>query len=88
MTENLLGFVIAGLGAGIMSSLFGLGGGLIIVPVLVLMFGPEHAVDALFISSIAVALTSATSVASHGIDRIQRLYRETWSLQIGGFFAA
>lgn len=41
-TQSILAILVVGLGAGVLSGMFGIGGGLIIVPALVILFGFEQ----------------------------------------------
>jgi uncharacterized membrane protein YfcA len=75
----LLGIV--GLGAGILSGLFGVGGGFIVVPALVLFSGMEIQ-RAIGTSLLAIALISASGTASH------LLSGKDLSLGIAGLFTS
>jgi len=59
----ILGLIILSMAAGIIGSIFGLGGGIIIVPVLTVLYGME-AVDAVAVSLVAIVAISTTGAAS------------------------
>ncbi|MGI0132913.1 MAG: sulfite exporter TauE/SafE family protein [Thermoplasmata archaeon] len=65
----LAALVILGAGAGLVGSLAGLGGGLVIVPLLVVVF-QVPLVDAIGASAVSVLATSATTGAAYVEDRL------------------
>lgn len=64
--ETLWRLAVVGVAAGIFSGLFGVGGGTVIVPLLVLWFGFGEKV-ATGTSLLAIALIAALAAASHGV---------------------
>ncbi|MCL2786448.1 MAG: sulfite exporter TauE/SafE family protein [Methanomassiliicoccaceae archaeon] len=65
----IIGLLVLSLIAGLIGSLFGLGGGIIVVPVLTILYGMD-ARSAMAISLVAIAAISATSASSHIKNRI------------------
>lgn len=71
MSEIFLLSLIAGAGAGLLAGLFGIGGGLVLVPILVFLFTAQNfPAEAVMIMAVATSLativvTSATSVIAH-----------------------
>lgn len=71
MVENFLGSILLGAAAGLMAGLFGIGGGLIIVPILAVLFASQGFPEELvMIMSVATSLativfTSVSSVLAH-----------------------
>ena len=69
---HLLAFVVAGAAAGTLGALVGLGGGIIIVPVLSLFMGvPIH--QAVAASLVAVVATSSVAAIGYTRDEISNL---------------
>jgi uncharacterized membrane protein YfcA len=62
--KRLLGIVASGIGIGVLTGLFGVGGGFVIVPALVLLLGLSMPV-AVGTSLLVIALTSAVALAAH-----------------------
>jgi uncharacterized protein len=71
VVDALMVFVAAGLAAGFLSGLIGIGGGLVIVPVLAAVFSAQHVSDAVLMpltmgtSLATIAFTSVSSVRAH-----------------------
>ena len=59
----ILGLIILSMAAGMIGAIFGLGGGIIIVPVLTVLYGMP-AVDAVAVSLVAIVAISTTGAAS------------------------
>ncbi len=70
---TLIGLLIMGSGAGILGSLFGLGGGVIFVPVLMIVFGlaPTEAVAISLIGIIAGSVGASTVFVGKGLSNIR-----------------
>lgn len=62
--DHARSIVAAGIGVGVLTGLFGVGGGFVIVPVLVLLLGLSMPV-AVGTSLLVIALTSASALAAH-----------------------
>lgn len=69
----LLGLIAMGLGAGVLGALFGLGGGIVFVPVLTLVFGlePAEAVAVSLIGIIAGSVGASTMFVDRGLSNIR-----------------
>lgn len=69
----LLGLIVMGLGAGILGALFGLGGGIVFVPVLTLVFGlePTEAVAVSLIGIIAGSVGASTVFVDKGLSNVR-----------------
>jgi uncharacterized protein len=67
----LIGLVAVGLGTGLLSAVLGVGGGLVLIPALVLLFGfPQHAAEGTSLAVIVpTALAGATRHARHGYTK-------------------
>ena len=76
--------VLVGLITGMLSGLFGVGGGFVIVPALVLFSGmPIHA--AVATSLFVIVLVSISGVTSHLVNGIELSLRTTLEFMVGGF---
>ena len=64
--EEIIGAVLVGVAAGVFSGLFGVGGGTVIVPLLILWFGFEER-EATGTSLAAIVLIAAFAAAAHGL---------------------
>ena len=69
----LLGLVAMGLGAGVLGALFGLGGGIVFVPVLTLVFGlaPADAVAVSLVGIIAGSVGASTVFVEKGLSNVR-----------------
>ena len=69
----LTGLLVMGMGAGILGALFGLGGGIIFVPVLMLVFGlaPTEAVAISLIGIIAGSVGASTVFVDKGLSNVR-----------------
>lgn len=69
----IVGLVVLGLGSGLLGALFGLGGGIIFVPVLMLVFGlaPTEAVAISLIGIIAGSVGASTVFIDRGLSNIR-----------------
>lgn len=69
----LAGLMVTGLGAGVLGALFGLGGGIIFVPVLMLVFGlaPTEAVAISLIGIIAGSVGASTVFVDRGLSNVR-----------------
>lgn len=69
----LIALVAVGLGAGILGALFGLGGGIVFVPVLMLVFGlaPTEAVAVSLIGIIAGSVGASTIFVDKGLSNVR-----------------
>lgn len=69
----LMGLLIMGSGAGILGALFGLGGGIIFVPLLMLIFGlaPAEAVAISLIGIIAGSMGASTVFVDKGLSNVK-----------------
>ena len=69
----LLGLVVMGLGAGVLGALFGLGGGIVFVPVLTLVFGlaPADAVAVSLVGIIAGSVGASTVFVEKGLSNVR-----------------
>jgi uncharacterized protein len=90
-TTLIIGIIILGIIAGFMSSLVGIGGGLIIVPALVLLFGlnqKEAQGTSLMMLSLPVAFIGAYNYYKHGYSnwKIALLLASTFI--IGGYLGS
>jgi uncharacterized membrane protein YfcA len=91
--ENVLGFVLAGAGTGVLGAMLGVGGGVFLIPVLVIGFGVHmhHAVA----TSIFSVIATSSAVASTNVERGTANMRLGMTLEIatalggivGGFLA-
>lgn len=91
MPENVIGFLILGLAAGLMSGMFGIGGGVVIVPTLVLLFG--YQVQAASATSLAVLIWPVTLFAVIAYYRAKQIHIRAAllvaaGLVVGGWFGA
>ena len=86
----LLGILLLALGAGVLGSLLGLGGGLVIVPGLVLLFGVDvhFAVACSLISVIATSAGSASRYASRGLLHLRLGFFLEIATAVGALFGA
>ncbi len=87
---TLLLLVLVSVGAGLLGSLLGLGGGMILVPALVLLFGVDiHlAIATSLVSVVATSIaTASTSVAAGLTDLRVGMFLET-ATAVGGFVGA
>lgn len=69
----LIGLLVMGVGSGILGALFGLGGGIIFVPVLMLVFGlaPTEAVAISLIGIIAGSVGASTVLVDRGLSNVR-----------------
>ncbi|MBQ8372929.1 MAG: sulfite exporter TauE/SafE family protein, partial [Candidatus Methanomethylophilaceae archaeon] len=69
----MAGLVVMGCGAGILGALFGLGGGIIFVPLLMLVFGlaPTEAVAVSLIGIIAGSVGASTVFVDKGLSNVR-----------------
>lgn len=69
----LFGLIALGLGAGVMGALFGLGGGVVFVPVLMLVFGlaPTESVAVSLIGIIAGSVGASTVFVDKGLSNVR-----------------
>lgn len=69
----IVGLVVLGLGSGLLGALFGLGGGIIFVPVLMLVFGlaPTEAVAISLIGIIAGSVGASTVFIDRGLSNVR-----------------
>lgn len=69
----LAGLIVMGLGAGVLGALFGLGGGIIFVPLLMLVFGlaPTEAVAISLIGIIAGSVGASTVFVDKGLSNVR-----------------
>lgn len=69
----LTGLIAMGMGAGILGALFGLGGGIIFVPILMLVFGlaPTEAVAVSLIGIIAGSVGASTVFVDKGLSNVR-----------------
>lgn len=69
----LFGLLVMGLGAGILGAMFGLGGGIIFVPVLMLVFGlaPTESVAISLIGIIAGSVGASTVFVEKGLSNVR-----------------
>lgn len=69
----LIGLMVMGLGAGVLGAMFGLGGGIIFVPVLMLVFGlaPTEAVAISLIGIIAGSVGASTVFVDRGLSNVR-----------------
>lgn len=69
----LMGLMILGIAAGVLGSLFGLGGGVIFVPILMLVFGlaPTEAVAISLIGIIAGSVGASTVFVGRGLSNVR-----------------
>lgn len=69
----LIALVAVGLGAGVLGALFGLGGGIVFVPVLMLVFGlaPTEAVAVSLIGIIAGSVGASTIFVNKGLSNVR-----------------
>lgn len=69
----MIGLIVMGLGAGVLGALFGLGGGIIFVPVLMLIFGlaPTEAVAVSLIGIIAGSVGASTVFVDKGLSNVR-----------------
>jgi uncharacterized protein len=87
----IIGIIILGVLAGFMSSLVGIGGGLIIVPALVLFFGlnqKEAQGTSLLMLSLPVALIGAYNYYKHGYSNWKIALILAATFVIGGYFGS
>lgn len=64
--RNWLGLILIGLAVGVASGLFGVGGGIIVVPALVYLLGYDHKVSS-GTSLLAIVLPAVVGVVSYGL---------------------
>ena len=69
----MAGLIVMGCGAGILGALFGLGGGIIFVPLLMLVFGlaPTEAVAVSLIGIIAGSVGASTVFVDKGLSNVR-----------------
>lgn len=69
----LAGLIVMGMGAGVLGALFGLGGGIIFVPVLMLVFGlaPTEAVAISLIGIVAGSVGASTVFVDKGLSNVR-----------------
>lgn len=88
------GFVLTGLVAGIASGMFGIGGGLIIIPVLVFAFGmDQHAANgtslvALLLPVGAFAVWNYYDAGKIGVEHIKSGLWLAFGLAVGAYFGS
>lgn len=70
---TLIGLLVMGSGAGILGALFGLGGGIIFVPVLMLVFGlaPTEAVAISLVGIVAGSVGASTVFVDKGLSNVR-----------------
>lgn len=76
--------ILTGLATGVLSGLFGVGGGFVIVPALVLFSG-MHIHRAIATSLFVIVLISASGVLSHFVGRNEFPFALTLEFLVGGF---
>lgn len=91
MPEDIVGFLILGVVAGLMSGMFGIGGGAVIVPTLILLFG--YGVTQATATSLGVLIWPVTVFAviayyRAGQIRIRAALLIASGLIVGGYFGA
>lgn len=69
----MVGLIVMGLGAGVLGALFGLGGGIIFVPLLMLVFGlaPAEAVAVSLIGIVAGSVGASTVFVDKGLSNVR-----------------
>lgn len=90
-TGTIVGILILGIAAGFMSSLVGIGGGLVIVPVLVLIFGfnqKEAQGTSLLMLSLPVAFIGAYNYYKSGYTNWKVALLLASTFMIGGYFGS
>ena len=88
--NNLL-FVLIGLGAGVLAGIFGIGGGIIIVPALILLakFGPQQAAGtSLAVFLLPVGLLGALAYYKEGHVRVLPALLIALGVFVGGYLGA
>jgi uncharacterized protein len=88
---NQLLYVVLGLVAGVFGGIFGLGGGIIIIPALVFLFGlTQHQAQGtnLFIMLPPIGLLAALNYYKHGNVAFNMVLFVGFGFFIGGFFGA
>ncbi|MDO8533950.1 MAG: sulfite exporter TauE/SafE family protein, partial [Xanthobacteraceae bacterium] len=81
-------FLFLGVVSGAVSGLFGLGGGIVVVPMLVYLFGVGSTIQALVISSIVVVFASLGALASYEWSYLESRLKKMTTLLLPAFLAA
>jgi len=87
----VVGILLVGLGAGVLSGLFGIGGGIVIVPALVMIFGLAQQTaqgTTLALLSIPVSLVAALNYTKAGLIDWKIAVILAVGFVIGGYFGS
>ncbi len=88
-TEYIVGLLLIGFAAGFMSSMVGIGGGIVIVPALVLIFGMDQKMaqgTSLLMLSLPVAAVGAYTYYKNGNVSWQASVMLAITFMVGGYF--